>query len=89
MQQRIRMARLFTASLSLLFAIILFATSEWEVGLLVLALAALLFLRVYLVRDVPPSPRAEQPGVRQGGELPAPPAEPPDELNDDRDDDPA
>ncbi len=76
MQQRIRMARLFTASLSLLFAIILFATSEWEVGLLVIALSTLLFLRVYLVRDVP-SPRQE---LRHGGDLPPPddpPAEPP------------
>ena len=63
MQQRIRMARLFTALLSLVLAVIVLATGEWVVGVLILALAALLFLRVYLVRDVP----RETP--RHGGDL--------------------
>ena len=69
MQQRIRMARLFSALFSIVLAIVLFATGEWVVGLLILALAALLLLRVLLVRDVPSqSPRS----VRHGGDLPAP-----------------
>ena len=71
MQQRIRMARLVSASFSIVLAIVLFATGEWVVGLLILALAALLLLRVLLVRDVPSqSPRP----ARHGGDLPPPDA---------------
>lgn len=66
MQKRIRLARLFSASFSIVLAIILFATGEWVVGLLVLALSVLLLLRVFLVRDTP------RRTPRHGGDLPAP-----------------
>ena len=77
MQQRIRMARLFSASLALVLSIVVFVTGEWEVGLLILALSTLLFLRVYLVRDVP----RETP--RHGGDLVAPEPDPTGDETDD------
>ena len=76
MQRRIRIARLFSASFSIVLAIILFTTGEWVVGLLVLVLAALLLLRVFLVRDVP------RRAPRHGGDLPTSPDQPETGIDD-------